>query len=421
MRCRLPTWLRHPSALGAAGDDALTGPLAIANKVAPLELDVRADAPTRINLLIPTIDLDHLFGGYIAKFNLARRLAERGHRVRVLTVDPVGPLPRSWKRSLESFSGLAGLTERVEVEFGREADAVSVSPTDGFIATTWWTAHIAADAARAVGAARFVYLIQEYEPFTFPMGTYAALAEASYGFDHFAVFSSELLRDYFRRHALGAYARGSERGDQDSVSFQNAITRIEQPDPADLAARQTRRLLFYARPEEHAARNLFELGVLALSRAVGDGAFSGWELRGIGSVTPGGRLALGGGATLELLPRSSQDDYARLLSEHDVGLALMYTPHPSLVPIEMASAGMLTVTNTFENKTAEALAEISPNLIAAAPAVDALAEALGQAGAEVGEFERRARGADVRWSRDWNDSFDDAVVDRIASVAGERR
>ena len=30
----------------------------------------------------------------------------------------------------------------------------------------------------------------------------------------------------------------------------------------------------------------------------------------------------------------------------------MYTPHPSLVPIEMASAGMLTVTNSFENKTA---------------------------------------------------------------------
>ena len=34
----------------------------------------------------------------------------------------------------------------------------------------------------------------------------------------------------------------------------------------------------------------------------------------------------------------------------------MYTPHPSLVPIEMASAGMATVTNSFENKTADAMA-----------------------------------------------------------------
>ena len=64
------------------------------------------------------------------------------------------------------------------------------------------------------------------------------------------------------------------------------------------------------------------------------------------------RLELGGGAALELLPRREQGGYADVLRDHDVGLALMYTPHPSLVPIEMASAGMLTVTNSFENKTA---------------------------------------------------------------------
>ena len=48
-----------------------------------------------------------------------------------------------------------------------------------------------------------------------------------------------------------------------------------------------------------------------------------------------------------------------MLRDHDVGLALMYTPHPSLVPIEMASAGMLTVTNSFENKTPERMTAIS--------------------------------------------------------------
>ena len=36
----------------------------------------------RVNLLIPSIDLQHFFGGYIAKLNLARRLAARGLRVR---------------------------------------------------------------------------------------------------------------------------------------------------------------------------------------------------------------------------------------------------------------------------------------------------------------------------------------------------
>ncbi len=49
------------------------------------------------------------------------------------------------------------------------------------------------------GERRFLYLIQEYEPFTFPMGTYAALASESYRFAHHALFSTELLRGVLRR------------------------------------------------------------------------------------------------------------------------------------------------------------------------------------------------------------------------------
>ena len=94
----------------------------------------------------------------------------------------------------------------------------------------------------------------------------------------------------------------------------------------------------------------------------------------------GGRsVSLGGGASLELLPRADQAAYAELLGEHDVGLALMYTPHPSLVPIEMASAGLLTVTTSFENKTAAALQAISGNLIAAEPTVEGVPPALRSA------------------------------------------
>ena len=118
----------------------------VAAKIAPLELAVREGEPPRVNILLPTIDLEHFFGGYITKLNLARRLAERGARVRILTVDPVGVLPASWRRTLESYSGLSGLFERVEVEFGRESQGIEMSRFDRFIATTWWTAHVAAHA-----------------------------------------------------------------------------------------------------------------------------------------------------------------------------------------------------------------------------------------------------------------------------------
>jgi hypothetical protein len=384
----------------------------LAAKLEPLPFTVRADAPRRVNILIPTIDLDHLFAGYIAKLNLALRLAERGARVRVVTVDPTPPPPRRWRQRLERFDGLSGLADRVEFAFGREDPELDLSPDDEFIATSWWTAHL----AHGVESRRrpFTYLIQEYEPFTFPMGSFAALATGSYELPHHALFSTELLRDYFRRHAIGVYAAGDATGDARSASFQNAITDVSPAPAEELAARRVRRLLFYARPEEHAARNMFELGVLALRRAVQAGAFAdGWELSGIGSVTERRTIGLGAGVGLELMPRTDQRNYAELLRTHDLGLALMYTPHPSMVPLEMAAAGMLTVTNSFEHKTAEAMRSISTNLIAAEPAIDALGTALAQAADHTVDVGRRVAGAQLAWSRSWAESFDEAVLSRV--------
>ena len=421
-RERLPIDARPPANLvRPAARPPLAGPVVrdVADKIAPLALAPSDRAPERVNLLIPTIDLDHFFGGYIGKLNLARRLAERGARVRIVTVDPVGPLPGSWRQRLESYSGLGGLFDGVEVEFGRESAGLEVSRSDRFVASTWWTAHVARSAVQAIGGNRFLYLIQEYEPFTYPMGTFAALAGESYRLPHFALFSTELLRDYFRHHGIGVYEDGVEAGDEASASFENAITEVEPPTPADLAGRSPRRLLFYARPESHAARNMFELGLLGLDQAVESGSFDdGWELHGIGTVDSGRRIDLAAGASLDLLRRRGQAGYASLLREHDVGLALMYTPHPSLAPIEMASAGMLVVNNSFENKTPEAMARISPNLITVEPTLEGVAAGLREAARRVDDFDGRARGSAVHWSRDWDDSFDDDLMQRVESFLG---
>ncbi len=389
----------------------------VEEKILPLRLTA-GDQPgaPRVNLLVPTIDLAHFFGGYIGKFNLARRLAERGVRVRIVTVDPVPPLPAGWQRTIEAYDGLEGFFDRVEVTFGRESGPVEASADDRWIASTWWTAHLADAAVRELRSAPFLYLVQEYEPFTFPMGTWAALAEASYRFEHRALFSTELLRDFFRRRGLGVFAAGADAGDTASAAFRNAITPVRPPTATELAARTQRRLLFYARPEAHAARNLFELGTLALREASRRGLLRGWALRGVGTTALGRRLDLGTGKTLELLPRSGQAAYGELLREHDVGLALMHTPHPSLVPIEMASAGMVTVTSAFENKTPAAMAAISANLRAAEPAIEPLVAALGGAVAAAADVQARVAGSAVDWPRDWAAAFDDAVLDRVETL-----
>jgi hypothetical protein len=133
----------------------------------------------------------------------------------------------------------------------------------------------------------------------------------------------------------------------------------------------------------------------------------------VGGVERQGRVDLGGDVELELVRCDSHFEYARLMSQHDLGLAMMYTPHPGQVPIEMAAAGMLTVTNTFENKTPEALRAISSNLIATGPSIDAIASALIEAADGVDDVERRVRGSAVNWSRDWSNSFDDRLLNTV--------
>jgi glycosyltransferase involved in cell wall biosynthesis len=395
--------------------DALERVEVIEQKIAPLSLRVSPAAPRRVNLLIPTVDFQYVFGGYITKFNLAQCLAEEGYRVRVILVDYTDYQPIRWKQQLRAYPGLEKLLDCVEIAYAFDrSQALECHSHDALIATTWWTAHIARHAVRMLGQERFVYLIQEFEPFTFAMGSFAALAEQTYGFPHYAVFSTEFLRDYFRQSRLGVFAEDREAGEQNSLSFENTITAVGRITVPDLARRSPKKLLFYARPESHAARNMFELGIAALVRAVKAGSFAGaWEFYGIGTVERGGQIPLANGLLMHLLPRQSQETYREVLRAHDLGLSLMYTPHPSLVPIEMASAGMLTVTNTWGNKTAERLKEISSNLIAVAPTVEAVQAGLKQAVDQIDDHDQRVRGARVKWSTSWDHSFNPQVMAQL--------
>jgi hypothetical protein len=180
--------------------------------------------------------------------------------------------------------------------------------------------------------------------------------------------------------------------------------------------RQPNSLLFYARPEPHAERNMFELGLMALAEAIHEGCFPGlWQFYGVGALEAS-RVRITDDFSMDILPRQSQDAYRMLLRQHSIGLSLMDTPHPSLVPLEMASAGMLVVTSTFANKTAESLRSISENLIPVEPSVDGIKQGLADAVGSVGDVEHRIRGAQVDWSRSWQESFDDELIEQIKSL-----
>ncbi len=387
---------------------------AVTRITAPLSLAIRSDSPLRVNVLISMIDFRYVFGGYITVFQLCRKLSLQGFRVRLVVVDECDFRPVAWADNFRNYPGLEDFLDRIELVYAFDRKSiVSVSREDVFLATSWWTAHVAHQATQTLGKQKFVYLIQEYEPGFYAYSSLSAFAAESYQFPHYALFSTEILREYFMLNECGVFAQPG--GERVSASFQNAITSVGPVTADELRAKRTRKLLFYCRPEPHALRNMFDTGLMALREAVKAGAFQGWEFHGIGSMAVSGKIKLADDVYMDLLPRLDQEKYRKILKDYDVGLSLMCSPHPSLVPLEMAKAGMWTVTNTYGNKTAEKLNAISTNFLPTPTSVEGVARGLCEASTLVRDFESRAGGANVKWATDWDEAFPDALMDRLSA------
>lgn len=390
----------------------------IESKIQPLNMRITGTAPPRVNLLIPEINFASFYGGYMAKLHLAGKLIEAGHRVRLVVVDPCVYSPDGWRAAVRDYPGLEEVFDKLETAYqGDRKDVLEASDKDRFIATTWWTAYLADHGAKSIGGPPFVYLVQEYEPFTFPMGSYYAMARHSYTFAHAALFSSGLLKEFFELERTGVY--DGRPGTPAAEHFENAIVAF---DPAELdealrgvgGASRRRRLLFYARPEAHASRNMFEVAFLALARAIEEGVFDDtWEFHGIGSSH--GDIALPRGRTLKMLGKFPLTEYRKALLRYDAGLSLMYTPHPSLLPLDMAAAGMVVVTNTCINKTARRLEELSGNLLGAEPHIEGVYEGLKEACRLADDPGHRRAGATVSWANDWDQAFHPALMHRLSA------
>ncbi|MDH3378764.1 MAG: hypothetical protein OEQ39_17710 [Gammaproteobacteria bacterium] len=389
----------------------------IQTKTAPLSLQVDVEEFERVNILIPEINFENFYGGYIAKFNLARKLVASGRRVRFVIVDQCNvDMPR-WRDMVSTYEDLTGIFESVEVGYHFDRTVpLAVNPNDTFVATTWWTAFIADAALSHLNCDEFIYLIQEYEPFTFPMGSYFAQSHASYDLPHRGLYSTELLRDYFRRHNVG-YNFGTTRDAEDqTASFENAIINYADEE-LTLSERRPGKLLFYSRPESHAARNMFEIGYQALATSIENGIFDGeWEFHGIGSSH--GDIPLPCENNLTMLGKVDLDTYRSLLPQYDIGLSLMYTPHPSLLPIEMAAAGAIAVTNECLNKTQVELQSISGNILATTPTIDGVMKGLREAVVRAKDHDRRLANSRVNWATSWDMTFDHGVIDVLNGWIG---
>jgi hypothetical protein len=369
----------------------------------------------RLNLFLPELTLRHFFGGYHSKISLITRLRERGVATRLVLVDEPRVNADAVSEIVGAFPELErGLVESEIEAIGLRDRSLAVGPGDALMATTWWSALVVNDLRRQLGRERFLYFIQEYEPFTFSLGTWYRAAEQTYELPHDAIFSTEVLERFFRDQKAGVFADGA--ASRRSLPFRNPITGLRGMPRRELTSGRRPRLLFYARPQATEARNMYDFGLAALRLAAAElgPALDGWDLVGVGSDR-NAILDIGSGRSLRLIKKLDSYSYREMLASSDVGLSLMYTPHPSLVPLEMAAAGMVTVTNACMSKTADAFAGVSPLIRVAEPDIQAIASQLVAAFREVMAGPVSNPGVD--WPVSPLEAFPEDWLDRFIEMA----
>ena len=134
----------------------------------------------------------------------------------------------------------------------------------------------------------------------------------------------------------------------------------------------------------------------------------------MGALSAGHRVHFPEGYELYLLPKMSGDEYANLLTDTDVGLSLMYAPHPGLVAYELARAGAKVVTNTFGLRNTEYLRSISENLVPCAPTIEGIASGIEAAILGLEDIDSRLRGAQICGPSSWDDVYNDHFFTTIA-------
>ncbi|MFK7940765.1 MAG: glycosyl transferase family 1 [Roseovarius sp.] len=305
-------------------------------------------ATPALTILVPTLNPTEIFAGIATAFDFGLGLASRGYHVRFIATDlPVSSAAASRGFVLRRLSAQAracGAADRVSLYCGVQSETVPAHKGDVFLATAWWSAHVCDALIRehSYEQSRFFYLIQDFEPNFYAWGPEFANATASYDFNFEPIFNTSLLRDYFADQGYG-FAGSDALAFHPAIDIDVYATPARKPHSAG-----PRRLALYGRPEVE--RNMYAFAVEALAGFIQEEELTpnDIELVSIGLVHP--PVTLPGGLVLRSLGKLPWEEYPEYLRSVDLGLSLMYSPHPSHPPIEMAASGVHVVTNTFGPK-----------------------------------------------------------------------
>lgn len=356
-----------------------------------------------INVLVPAFDFGSMSAGFFGVFQVALYIKKIGHNVRLVLYDEFSFKPEDARKKLMNYPGMERLLDDLEyVYIGDRKAPLRVSPSDSCVATVWYSAYFAREIMDRCGGGRFLYLVQDYESVFQACGSLFAFSDASYNFDCAALFSSESLQEFFVSRKIGKFYQ-----DVKSYRYFNNACSSKLPDRSTFLKRRSgkKRLVFYCRPP--VPRNMFELGALALCRAVERGIFDTNEWEFIGMGLGQAEIVLGRGATMTQMPRMNLKEYLDTVATFDIALCLMASPHPSLMPFDLGGAGAVVVTNSFATKDQSYFDRLIPGIVTCNPDIASVVGSLAKAVQLADELEMRYDNAYAMvFPRSWDETFD---------------
>lgn len=356
----------------------------------------------RVNIITDSINSGSLFGGVGTALIFSALLANKlNSQLRIITRTESPKI-----ENLEKFFKLYKIDLKFELQFNfadienldYELDVVQ---NDLFITTSWWTT---AATLKSIDSQQIIYLLQEDERMFYAFGDMRLkCADILQNQNIRFLINSKLLFDHL-------IADGFSNLNNNGRYFEPALPKTIYYPRAE--PKEKHKFFFYARPNN--PRNLFYLGIEVIELAILQNILdlTQWDIYFVGKDIP--NIVFANGYSPIIYENLTWSEYSELIGNIDLGLSLMYTPHPSYPPLDLVASGAVVVTNKFANK--QNLSLYSKNLLCAELETNALVSMLKQGVTLATDIEQRKQNYQAnQFLSDWQQSFN-AIIDEIENT-----
>lgn len=364
----------------------------------------------RLNIIIDTLNENSLYGGVATSIVFSIMLANQiGCPLRIITQDN-GYVKTSVFPELAKIHHIQIPLQYEICSFPltllpSEKYSLPVTKKDIFISSSWWSSYVV---KKINMRAKYIYLLQENEKIFYPNGDEHVMIDEIFNDNNMIpVINTRILQEYFVQD-------GYKHIEQNGFYFEPAFPYIKPLSQENfLDKKEKYNLLFYARPMT--PRNLFYTGLTLLNDAIGLGIIKSeeWHILFAGDV--GFPVKFCDGSKPEMLGKMTLDEYAQFIPNVDLCIGLMLAPCPSYIPLDLACAGSVVLTNTYKNKIS--LAGYSENILSAKPERNLLLKHLEDAVSLSKNSQKRyAHYLNNQISQSWEKSLSDVVTKLVLRI-----